>query len=46
MNPKEYGLPYDYLRDGQINALGWIKKNNRLTTRDEEKEKVVEAKEQ
>ena len=43
MNPREYGLPYDSLREGQVKALDWIQKNNWLTTRDEEKVKVVEA---
>ena len=35
MNPREYGLPYDSLREGQLKALDWIQKNNLLTTRDE-----------
>jgi len=43
MNPREYGLPYDSLREGQVKALDWIQKDNWLTTRDEEKVKVVEA---
>ena len=28
MNPREYGLPYDSLREGQVKALDWIQKNN------------------
>tara|TARA_B100000029_G_scaffold232465_1_gene229826 strand:- start:2339 stop:3943 length:1605 start_codon:yes stop_codon:yes gene_type:complete len=43
MNPKDYGLPYDSLRSGQINALEWIESDKWLYKRDEEKVKVVEA---
>ena len=37
MNPREYCLPYDSLRERQVKAFVWIQKDNWLTTRDEEK---------
>ena len=24
MNPKDYGLPYDSLREGQVKAIEWL----------------------
>ena len=31
MNPKDYGLPYDALRAGQIKALEWIERSEWLS---------------
>ena len=43
MNPKDYGLPYEELRDGQIKALEWIENEEWLSKREENKVKVIEA---
>ena len=43
MNPRDYGLPYDDFRNGQVEALGWLSKDNWLYKRDSRNVKVVEA---
>ena len=43
MNPKDYGLPYDSLREGQVKAIEWLEIENWLEDRGVDKVKVVEA---
>tara|TARA_R100000306_G_C4371945_1_gene140411 strand:+ start:472 stop:2103 length:1632 start_codon:yes stop_codon:yes gene_type:complete len=42
-NPKDYGLPYESLREGQVKAIDWIEKNDWLYSKGEDKVKVIEA---
>ena len=43
MNPKTYGMPYDFMRTGQLEAIDWIEENNWLFDRTSRKIKVIEA---
>ena len=42
-NPENYGMPYAYLREGQLNAISWIYEDNWLYQKDTNKVKVIEA---
>tara|TARA_B100000745_G_scaffold177357_1_gene116167 strand:+ start:9137 stop:10741 length:1605 start_codon:yes stop_codon:yes gene_type:complete len=43
MNPKTYGMPYDFMREGQLEAIKWIEEKDWLLDRTSKKIKVIEA---
>ena len=43
MNPKTYGMPYDFMREGQLQAIDWIEEKDWLFDRTSRKIKVIEA---
>ena len=42
-NPESVGLPYTYLRSGQLDAISWVHDQDWLYERDDNKVKVIEA---